>query len=84
MSHSNAGIVRRVPPPGRTSEVGLKPEFSSEGPGSFRQTGPMQDGGRDIPLQTELRRDRERVEFVVHTTEALYQDRLLKMGWQPL
>lgn len=39
----------------------------------------------DIVLRTELRHEGESdVEFVVHTPEALYQDRLVKMGWRPL
>ncbi len=38
----------------------------------------------DSPLWTELLHDGELVEFVVHTRETLYQDRLVKMGWKPL
>lgn len=36
-------------------------------------------------LRTELRHEGASVvEFVVHTREGLYQDRLVKMGWRPL
>jgi hypothetical protein len=42
------------------------------------------EGLRSPPLRTELRRAGSTAEFVVATTSALYQRRLVKMGWSPV
>lgn len=46
-------------------------------------TGVMESGDAGSVVATELRRDGAWAGFVVRTPDAVYQDRLIKMGWQP-